>query len=110
MILGHNHTHVVEAVQAQVKRAFSFGTPTALEVAMAKLIKSMGPNIDMVRMVNSGTEACMSALPVARGFTGKSKIIKLKCIPRPSDYPARISNAKRTVVPSLGSRLAMSDL
>jgi glutamate-1-semialdehyde 2,1-aminomutase len=78
MILGHNHTHVVEAVQAQVKRAFSFGTPTALEVAMAKLIKSMVPNIDMVRMVNSGTEACMSAVRVARGFTGKSKIIKFE--------------------------------
>lgn len=76
MILGHNHTAVVEAVQAQVKRAFSFGTPTALEVAMAKLIKNMVPNIDMVRMVNSGTEACMSAVRVARGFTGKSKIIK----------------------------------
>jgi len=76
MILGHNHPNVVEAVQAQVKRAFSFGTPTALEVAMAKLIKSMVPNIDMVRMVNSGTEACMSAVRVARGFTGKSKIIK----------------------------------
>jgi len=78
MILGHNHTHVVEAVQAQVKRAFSFGTPTALEVAMAKLIKSMVPNIDMVRMVNSGTEACMSAVRVARGFTGKTKIIKFE--------------------------------
>jgi glutamate-1-semialdehyde 2,1-aminomutase len=78
MILGHNHAHVVEAVQAQVKRAFSFGTPTALEVAMAKLIKSMVPNIDMVRMVNSGTEACMSAVRVARGFTGKSKIIKFE--------------------------------
>ena len=78
MILGHNHPHVVEAVQAQVKRAFSFGTPTALEVAMAKLIKSMVPNIDMVRMVNSGTEACMSAVRVARGFTGKTKIIKFE--------------------------------
>lgn len=78
MILGHNFTPVVEAVQAQVKRAFSFGTPTALEVAMAKLIKSMVPNIDMVRMVNSGTEACMSAVRVTRGFTGKSKIIKFE--------------------------------
>ena len=78
MILGHNCTAVVESVQAQVKRAFSFGTPTALEIAMAKLIKSMVPNIDMVRMVNSGTEACMSAVRVARGFTGKSKIIKFE--------------------------------
>lgn len=78
MILGHNCTRVVEAVQEQVKRAFSFGTPTALEIAMAKLIKLMVPNIDMVRMVNSGTEACMSAVRVARGFTGKTKIIKFE--------------------------------
>ena len=78
MILGHNNANVVGAVQEQVKRAFSFGTPTALEVAMAKLIKSMVPNIDMVRMVNSGTEACMSAVRVARGFTGKTKIIKFE--------------------------------
>ena len=78
MILGHNNANVVGAVQEQVKRAFSFGTPTALEVAMAKLIKAMVPNIDMVRMVNSGTEACMSAVRVARGFTGKTKIIKFE--------------------------------
>jgi len=78
MILGHNNANVVAAVQAQVKRAFSFGTPTALEVEMAMLIKSMVPNIDLIRMVNSGTEACMSAVRVARGFSGKSKIIKFE--------------------------------
>ena len=78
MILGHNHPRVVDAVQRQVKTAFSFGTPTALEVEMAKLIKAMVPNIDLVRMVNSGTEACMSAVRVARGFTGKTKIIKFE--------------------------------
>ena len=78
MILGHNHPRVVDAVQQQVKTAFSFGTPTALEVEMAKLIKAMVPNIDLVRMVNSGTEACMSAVRVARGFTGKTKIIKFE--------------------------------
>src|SRR3954469_10117166 len=74
MILGHNHPRVVDAVQQQVKTAFSFGTPTGLEVEIAKLIKAMVPNIDLVRMVNSGTEACMSAVRLARGFTGKSKI------------------------------------
>ncbi|MBA3649055.1 MAG: glutamate-1-semialdehyde 2,1-aminomutase [Chitinophagales bacterium] len=78
MILGHNHPKVVDAVQQQVKTAFSFGTPTTLEVELAKLIKDMVPNIDMVRMVNSGTEACMSAVRLARGFTGKSKIIKFE--------------------------------
>jgi glutamate-1-semialdehyde 2,1-aminomutase len=76
MILGHNHPKIVDAVMQQVKTAFSFGTPTLLEVEIAKLIKSMVPNIDMVRMVNSGTEACMSAVRLARGFTGKTKIIK----------------------------------
>lgn len=78
MILGHNHSKVVDAVQQQVKTAFSFGTPTSLEVEIAKLIKSMVPNIDLLRMVNSGTEACMSAVRLARGFTSKSKIIKFE--------------------------------
>jgi glutamate-1-semialdehyde 2,1-aminomutase len=78
MILGHNHSKVVDAVQQQVKTAFSFGAPTGFEVEIAKLIKSMVPNIDLARMVNSGTEACMSAVRLARGFTGKSKIIKFE--------------------------------
>jgi len=76
MILGHNHPAVVAALQQQVKQAFTFGTPTQLEVEIAKLIKSMVPNIDLIRMVNSGTEACMSAIRLARGFTGKNKFIK----------------------------------
>lgn len=78
MILGHNHPKVVDAIMQQAKTAFSFGTPTALETEMATLIKSMVPNIDLVRMVNSGTEACMSAVRLARGYTGKSKFIKFE--------------------------------
>ncbi len=78
MILGHNNRKVIKALQLQAKKAFSFGTPTALEVEMAKLIKTMVPNIDLVRMVSSGTEACMSAIRLARGFTGKSKFIKFE--------------------------------
>jgi glutamate-1-semialdehyde 2,1-aminomutase len=78
MILGHRHPAVQEALAEQCKRAFSFGTPTQLEVEIAMLIKAMVPNIDMVRMVNSGTEACMSAVRLARGFTGKSKIVKFE--------------------------------
>ena len=78
MILGHNHPKVVDAVQQQVKTGFSYGAPTALEVEIAKLIKSMVPNIELLRMVNSGTEACMSAVRLARGFTGKSKILKFE--------------------------------
>jgi glutamate-1-semialdehyde 2,1-aminomutase len=78
MILGHNHPAVVDSVQQQVKTAFSFGAPTKLEVEIAKLIKNMVSNVELVRMVNSGTEACMSAIRLARGFTGKSKLIKFE--------------------------------
>lgn len=76
MILGHAYGPLVKAVQEYVTYSTSFGAPTELEIKMAELIISMVPNIDMVRMVNSGTEACMSALRVARGYTGKNKLIK----------------------------------
>ena len=76
MILGHCHEDVVKAVQHRVSEAISFGTPTELEIQMAELITDMAPNVDLVRMVSSGTEACMSAIRLARGFTGKNKIIK----------------------------------
>ena len=76
MIMGHNYPPVVHAIINQVQKSISFGTPTELEVRIAELIKKMAPNIDLVRMVNSGTEACMSAVRLARGYTGKNKIIK----------------------------------
>ncbi len=76
MILGHANKKVVQAIQRQATLSTSFGAPTFLEIEMAELIKSMAPNIDLIRMVNSGTEACMSALRLARGFTGKNKFIK----------------------------------
>lgn len=78
MILGHNHTEVVEAVRKQMQNGFSFGTPTELETEIAKLITSFVPNIDKIRMVNSGTEACMSAIRLARGYTSRNKIIKFE--------------------------------
>ncbi|MCF3110422.1 glutamate-1-semialdehyde 2,1-aminomutase [Niabella sp. CC-SYL272] len=78
MILGHGYEPVVKAVQQQVEKATSFGAPTEIEVEMAELIKSMVPNVDLIRMVNSGTEACMSALRVARGYTGRNKFIKFE--------------------------------
>ncbi len=78
LILGHAYEPVVEAIQKQVERGTSYGIPTALETDIAKLIKAMAPNIDLIRMVNSGTEACMSALRVARGYTGKNKFIKFE--------------------------------
>ncbi|ANH83337.1 glutamate-1-semialdehyde-2,1-aminomutase [Niabella ginsenosidivorans] len=78
MILGHGYEPVVKAIQQQVEKATSFGAPTELEIEMAELIKSMVPNVDLIRMVNSGTEACMSALRVARGYTGRNKFIKFE--------------------------------
>ena len=76
MILGHAHPEVISAVTEQIKDSFTFGTPTRKELEMAELMCEMVPNLEMIRMVNSGTEACMSAIRLARGFTGKDKIIK----------------------------------
>ncbi|MCB9203252.1 MAG: glutamate-1-semialdehyde 2,1-aminomutase [Flavobacteriales bacterium] len=78
MILGHSREEVVEAVKKQAEKGFSFGTPTELETEIAKLITEVVPNVDQVRMVSSGTEACMSAIRLARGFTKKEKIIKFE--------------------------------
>jgi glutamate-1-semialdehyde 2,1-aminomutase len=78
MILGHAPDAVVAAIQKKAVDSFSFGAPTELEIEMAELIKSMAPNIDLVRMVSSGTEACMSALRLARGYTGRNKFIKFE--------------------------------
>jgi glutamate-1-semialdehyde 2,1-aminomutase len=78
MILGHAHPDVVEALQDRVPKGTSYGAPTELEVEMAGTIVDMVPSIEMVRMVNSGTEATMSAIRLARGFTGREKIIKFE--------------------------------
>ncbi len=76
MILGHGHPEVIEAVQAAVLEGFSFGAPTEREVVLAEKIRALVPSMDMVRLVSSGTEAGMSALRLARGYTGRNKIIK----------------------------------
>jgi glutamate-1-semialdehyde 2,1-aminomutase len=78
MILGHSHPAVVKALQKKVPRGTSYGAPTELEVEMAQKITSMVPSIEMVRMVNSGTEATMSAIRLARGFTCREKIVKFE--------------------------------
>jgi glutamate-1-semialdehyde 2,1-aminomutase len=78
MILGHAHDEVIKAIQQQTFHSTSYGAPTELEIEMAELIISMCPNVDLIRMVSSGTEACMSALRVARGYTGKNKFIKFE--------------------------------
>jgi len=76
MILGHAHPEIVNALEKRIKLGTSYGAPTELEVEMADIIVEMVPSIEMVRMVNSGTEATMSAIRLARGYTGREKIIK----------------------------------
>ena len=78
MILGHAWEPVIKAIQEYAVYSTSYGAPTELEVEMAELIRSMAPHVDLVRMVSSGTEACMSAIRLARGYTGKNKIIKFE--------------------------------
>ncbi|MDB2673019.1 glutamate-1-semialdehyde 2,1-aminomutase [Flavobacteriaceae bacterium] len=76
MILGHAQEEVINAIAQQAKKGTSYGMPTALETEIAELVVSLVPNIDKVRFVNSGTEACMSAVRLARGYTHREKIIK----------------------------------
>lgn len=78
MILGHNNPVIREATHQAVDRGLSFGTPTANEITMAEKIKSLVPSIEKVRMVNSGTEATMTAIRLARGYTGRDKILKFE--------------------------------
>ena len=78
MLLGHAHPAVVEAVTEQVKKGLSFGAPTEIETRMADRLCELVPGMDMVRMVNSGTEATMSAIRLARGATGRDKIVKFE--------------------------------
>ncbi len=78
MVLGHNHPAIRNAVIEAAQRGLSFGAPTEMEVKMAELVTELVPTMDMVRMVNSGTEATMSAIRLARGFTGRDKIIKFE--------------------------------
>src|SRR4028119_2355465 len=78
MILGHAYDPVVKAIQEYAAYSTSYGAPTELEIEMAELIISMAPNVDLIRMVSTGTEACMSALRLARGYTGKNKVIKFE--------------------------------
>ena len=78
MILGHGHPEVLNAVRNQLQHGLSFGAPTAMETEMADLVCALVPSMDMVRMVSSGTEATMSAIRLARGYTGRDSIIKFE--------------------------------
>jgi len=76
MIVGHRHPRVIEALQKALTKGLSYGAPTEAEIELARMIVEAVPSIEMVRMVNSGTEATMSAIRLARGYTGRDKIIK----------------------------------
>ena len=78
MVAGHTHPAVVQAIQSAAARAISFGAPTAAEIEMAELLCRLVPSIEMLRLVSSGTEATMTALRLARGFTGRSAIVKFE--------------------------------
>ncbi|WP_455218575.1 glutamate-1-semialdehyde 2,1-aminomutase [Kaarinaea lacus] len=78
MIVGHQHPEVIKAVQAVVAEGIGYGAPTAIETEMAQLVCELVPSVEMVRMVNSGTEATMSAIRLARGYTGRDKLIKFE--------------------------------
>ncbi|WP_373767139.1 glutamate-1-semialdehyde 2,1-aminomutase [Glaesserella sp.] len=78
MVLGHNHPAIIDAVLRAVPNGLSFGAPTAIEIELAELVCKLVPSIEMVRMVSSGTEATMSAIRLARGYTGRDKIIKFE--------------------------------
>ena len=78
MILGHNHPDVIAAVRDQALAGLSFGAPTELETRLAKMVQEMVPSMELLRMVNSGTEATMSAIRLARGFTGRDRIVKFE--------------------------------
>ena len=76
MILGHSNPIILDAIKAQLELGTSYGAPTSIENSLARIIKSQVPSMEKLRMVNSGTEATMSCIRLARGFTGKNKIIK----------------------------------
>ena len=76
MVVGHAHPKVVSALQEAATRGTSYGAPTLIESELAKLVMQVYPSIEVIRMVNSGTEATMSALRLARGYTGREKIVK----------------------------------
>ncbi|MBI4679994.1 MAG: aminotransferase class III-fold pyridoxal phosphate-dependent enzyme, partial [Nitrospirae bacterium] len=78
MILGHSHPTVVKALQKATEKGTSFGAPTPLEVELAEMVRKAYPSMEVLRMVNSGTEATMSAIRAARGFTGRDKIVKFE--------------------------------
>ena len=104
LILGHAHPSVIEAVNNQARLGLSYGAPTDLELELATLITDAFPSIDQVRLVNSGTEACMSALRLARAFTNRPKVLKFDgCYHGHSDGLLAQSGSGAALLLSLGN-------
>ena len=98
LVLGHAHPSVVEAISAAAADGTSFGAPTTLETELAEIIVNAVPSIERVRLVNSGTEATMSAIRVARGYTGRDKILKIDgCYHGHVDYLLAVSYTHLTL-------------
>ena len=96
LILGHSHPRVVRAIQEAAARGTSFGAPTALETELAELVNAAYPSMELLRFVNSGTEATMSAIRLARGFTGRDVIVKIRgLLPRSFRRAARQGGQRR---------------
>ena len=86
-LFGHNPAFIIDALKAAIENGTSFGAPTEMEIKMAEIITQLVPSVEMVRMVNSGTEATMSAVRAARGYTGREKFIKFEgCYHGHADY------------------------
>ena len=108
MILGHAHPAVIEAVIAAAKNGTSYGAPTELEVTFAEKVISLYPSIEMLRAVSSGTEACMAAIRVARGFTGRESIVKFEgCYHGHADFllVKACSGGTTPMLPTTGSTM-----
>ena len=103
MILGHAHPDVLAAVQARAVHGLSFGAPTEIEIDLAETLCRLVPSMDMVRLVSSGTEATMSAVRLARGFTGRSRLIKRSRTPQCSPTTMSPSSTASSPEPELMS-------
>ena len=103
LILGHRHPSVISALKSQMEKGLTFGAPTAQEGTLAELITQLVPSIESVRLVNSGTEATMSAIRLARGFTRRDKILKVRrLLPRACGFTAGESRLRSTDTRSTG--------
>ena len=102
MIVGHHHPSVIDAVKSQLDKSLGFGAPTEIETELAKKVCSLVPSVELVRMVSSGTEAAMSAIRLARGYTGRDKFIKFDgdgiCVRQVGQIVSRFGEVRHLVI------------